>query len=35
LNPRFDPAKEGILLLENSAALDIRIDEIQTLDSYL
>jgi hypothetical protein len=35
LNPRFDPAREGLTLIENSAALDTRIDEIQTLDSYL
>ncbi|MDR2211922.1 MAG: UPF0164 family protein [Spirochaetaceae bacterium] len=34
INPRFDPAKEGIALIGNSDALDSRIEEMQTLDLY-
>ncbi|MDR2700964.1 MAG: UPF0164 family protein [Spirochaetaceae bacterium] len=33
LNPRFQPAREGLTLILNSAALDNRIDQLQTLDS--
>jgi len=33
LNPRFEPASEGLTLIRNSAALDNRIDELQSLDS--
>ncbi|MDR2049413.1 MAG: UPF0164 family protein [Treponema sp.] len=32
LNPKFDPAREGIELVENSRALDEHIREMQTLD---
>jgi hypothetical protein len=32
LNPKFNPAKEGIALIENSRALDDHIREMQTLD---
>jgi hypothetical protein len=32
LNPKFDPAREGIELIENSRALDDRMLEMQTLD---
>jgi hypothetical protein len=34
LDPSFDPAREGLSLLQNSAALDARIDQMQSLDSY-
>ena len=32
INPRFDPAKEGIALIEDSIALDDRIRDMQLLD---
>jgi hypothetical protein len=32
LNPKFDPAREGIRLVENSRALDDHMREMQTLD---
>jgi hypothetical protein len=34
LNPRFDPAKEGLTLITNSSDLEDRINSMQTLDSY-
>jgi len=34
INPRFDPAKEGLALIRNSASLDSRINDMQSLDSY-
>jgi tetratricopeptide (TPR) repeat protein len=32
LNPKFNPAREGIVLIENSRALDDHMREMQTLD---
>lgn len=34
INPRFDPAREGITLIGDSDALDTRIEQMQTLDLY-
>ncbi|MDR2313880.1 MAG: UPF0164 family protein [Spirochaetaceae bacterium] len=34
INPRFDPAKEGIALIGDSHALDTRVEQMQTLDLY-
>jgi hypothetical protein len=35
LNPRFEPAKEGLRIIEGSQALDERIDDIQRIDINL
>jgi hypothetical protein len=34
LNPRFDPAQEGLSLITNSSDLEDRINSMQTLDDY-
>ncbi|MCL1814508.1 MAG: UPF0164 family protein [Treponema sp.] len=34
LNPRFDPAKEALSLIQNSSSLDDRIMQMQSLDDY-
>jgi tetratricopeptide (TPR) repeat protein len=34
INPRFDPAKEGLNLIKNSTMLDTRIEEMQSLETY-
>jgi hypothetical protein len=34
LNPRFDPAQEGLSLITNSADLEERINTMQTLEDY-
>ena len=35
LNPRFDPAKEGLSLIQDSDSLDRRIRSMQSLDDYI
>jgi len=34
INPKFDPAKEGLALIQNSSLLDSRINDMQSLDNY-
>jgi len=34
INPKFDPAKEGLALIQHSSMLDTRINNMQSLDSY-
>jgi hypothetical protein len=34
INPRFDPAKEGLNLIKNSTMLDSRIEGMQSLNNY-
>jgi len=34
IDPRFDPAKEGLALIQNSAKLDDRINDMQSLENY-
>jgi tetratricopeptide (TPR) repeat protein len=35
INPRFDPAKEGLRTIEETESLDERIDEMQNIESFL
>jgi hypothetical protein len=35
LNPRYDPAKEALALIQDSSTLDRRIDSMQSLDEWL